>query len=112
MKPSSTILYENPQGLASLARQVPSRRRDGPLTPQCLWRWATRGIRLQDGRTVRLEAVRVAGRFLSSLPALERFIAAQNEPIDVPPLPNAVRGQSKRSAASAKAAEKLEAEGF
>lgn len=112
MKSSSTILHENPQGFASLARRFPSHRRDGHITPQCLWRWATRGVRLQDGRTVRLKAIKVAGRFLSSLSAIERFVAAQNEPIDGPPLPTLVRSLAKRSAASARAAEKLEEDGF
>src|SRR6476469_11040300 len=60
----SQILSEGPEGLATLANRLPSSRRAGSLTPQALWRWATRGIRLPNGRVVRLETVRVAGRFL------------------------------------------------
>lgn len=109
---SSSILREDPKGFAHLARSLPSNRRDGTLTPQCLWRWATRGVRTRDGRTVRLEAIWVAGKFRSSLAAIERFVAAQNESLETPCLPQPSRSVLKRARASEVAAEELEAEGI
>ena len=108
----SQILNENPEGLAALAKRLPSSRRNGSLTPQALWRWATRGIRLPDGRVVRLETCRVAGRFLSSAAAVERFVTAQNQPLDPTPLPSPARSATKRQRADASAAELLERVGI
>lgn len=108
----SRILTEGPQGLAALAAAIPSHRRDSHLTPQALWRWAVRGIRLADGRVVRLETVRVAGRYLSSRAAVERFVRAQSEPTDPTPLPAASRSPARRQRASDRAAEQLDAAGI
>jgi hypothetical protein len=79
MSHESPLLSESLVGLAELARRIRSPRRNGYLTPQAIWRWVTKGVRLRDGRVVRLEALRLAGRFVTSSQALERFIAAQNE---------------------------------
>jgi hypothetical protein len=64
-------------GLAEAARRLPSARQGKAVTPSCLWRWAHRGVRLDNGRTVRLEVVRLAGRWLTSMEALVRFIERQ-----------------------------------
>jgi hypothetical protein len=65
------------------------------------------GIRLADGSLVRLEAARVSGRWLTSEPALQRFIAAQTPLIDNAPKP-VLRTQMARQRASQKAAQRLE----
>jgi hypothetical protein len=103
----SRIMSEGPQGLAALAKQYPCHRRAGSLTPQALWRWATRGIKTPDGRTVRLEVIKLAGRYLSSAKAVERFITSQSEGIPPIPLPTPSRSPSKRQRAATAAAEML-----
>jgi hypothetical protein len=107
----SQILNEGAEGFTVLAKRIPSSRRAGPLTPQALWRWATKGIRRPDGQVVKLEVVRVAGRFLSSWPAVERFIQAQNEAAEVA-MPAVSRSARKRQRDDARAAEMLEEVGI
>jgi hypothetical protein len=50
-----------------------------------LWRWITEGVRLPDGSRVRLEAARLGGRWLTSEPALRRFLAAQTPELGASP---------------------------
>ena len=83
----SKILNEEPTGFAQLAKRFRSSRRDGNLTPQAIWRWFRFGVRAADGRRVYLEAILVAGRYLSSSAAIERFIAAQQPQPTVDRLP-------------------------
>jgi hypothetical protein len=40
------------------------------------------GVRVQSGERVRLEAVRLGGRWVTSSAALERFIAAQTPSLE------------------------------
>ncbi|HZV05240.1 MAG TPA: hypothetical protein VE999_09180 [Gemmataceae bacterium] len=63
--------------LSDAARRLPSARQGRPVHSSCVWRWITSGVRLANGAVVRLEAARLAGRYLTSTPALERFLARQ-----------------------------------
>lgn len=71
-------------------------------------RWATDGVLLPDGRRLKLEAVKLAGRLVTSRAAVFRFIERQNEnhpatlSQDVPP-----RSPSARTRASERAAAEL-----
>ena len=68
------------EGLLSLrevARKLKSLRGGRPVAPSTVYRWAMHGRRLPDGRTVRLEAVQVGGQFVTSWPAVRRFVADQ-----------------------------------
>ena len=47
-------------------------------------RHAIKGVRLSDGRLLRLESVRVNGQLRTSRAAVLRFIVAQNEPATLP----------------------------
>jgi hypothetical protein len=82
--PASEVVREIAAGsglsLAGAAKLFPSYRAGRPVNPTCIWRWARAGVRLSDGRTVRLEVSKVAGRWLTSTQAVERFIAAQQAP--------------------------------
>ena len=66
--------------LTQAARRFPPHRRNRPVNSSTVWRWMHDGVRLPDGTVVRLEAARVCGRWLTSEPALQRFIAAQTPP--------------------------------
>jgi hypothetical protein len=72
------LLSEQLIGLPELAKRIRSHRHKGAISAQTTWRWATSGVELPDGRTVKLETVRLAGRFLTSWPAFERFVLAQS----------------------------------
>jgi hypothetical protein len=53
------------------ARSIPPTRLDKPVHPSTIVRWILHGV-----RGVRLEAVRVGGRWVTTHEAIERFSAA------------------------------------
>ena len=57
----------------------PPYRRERPVTYSCVWKWARKGVRLANNQIVRLETIKVAGRHLTTVEAVHRFIAAQQE---------------------------------
>ena len=71
------ILTEGPLGMSAAARLLGTFRDGKPTHPSTLVRWHHRGVTLPDGRTVRLEAVRINGRLVTSRAAVIRFVAAQ-----------------------------------
>jgi uncharacterized protein DUF1580 len=70
---------ETLMGLSAAARRFPPLRGDRPVSPSTVWRWVTAGVPLPDGRLVRLEAVRLASRWVTSVQAIDRFCAALTE---------------------------------
>jgi hypothetical protein len=98
--------------LSQAARRFPSARQGRPVHSSCVWRWAREGVRLPDGYVVRLECARVSGRWLTSEPALERFIAAQTPTPDVASSPTMPRTPAARRRDSERAAAELEKVGI
>jgi hypothetical protein len=92
-------------GLNQAARMLPPSRRGRPVHLSCIYRWILDGIKTPHGK-VRLEGVRLGGRWLTSVEALERFAAAQTPNLDNrPQLPrtlNARRRASERAEAQLK----------
>src|SRR5262245_55949230 len=62
-------------GLASVGRLFPGHRGAGSLSPSTPFRWIVKGVRSADGRLVKLEAVRVGTRWVTSRAAVGRFVA-------------------------------------
>jgi hypothetical protein len=62
--------------LRDAARLLPPARLGRPVSFQCLLRWVLDGSRAPDGTLVRLEALRVGGRYVTSREALQRFAEA------------------------------------
>ncbi len=77
MSDINPILLENPQGLAALARTLPGYRGKTAIHPATLFRWITSGVMLPNGARLKLEALRIGGRFVSSQAALSRFFERQ-----------------------------------
>src|SRR5947199_11732 len=73
----SPLLNERLISLSQAARMVPSSRQGRPVSPSCVWRWHRFGVKTTDGRIVRLEALRLVNRLVTTEEALRRFIAAQ-----------------------------------
>jgi hypothetical protein len=92
--------------LAEAARLFPASRGKGRLHPATVWRWITAGVALPDGSTLRLEAVRLGGRYLTSREALLRFAGAQNAAGGGSP--PATRSAVQRKRGNADAARQLE----
>jgi hypothetical protein len=74
---SASFYSERQLPLAALARSLPPGRNERPVHVSTLVRWIVDGVRLPDGRRLRLEARRLGHRWVSSLEALDRFVAAQ-----------------------------------
>ncbi len=91
--------------LSQAARLLPGEKGASRKNPSTLFRWVTKGCRTLDGRTVRLEALRIGGRLFTSHEALDRFIAELNASTDPVPAP---RSPSERRRASDRAAAQLE----
>jgi hypothetical protein len=97
------ILTEQPIGMSEAARLLGTFRAGRPCHPSTIVRWCLSGVRLADGRQLRLEFVKVANRLVTSRPALLRFLAAQQdsnpEPVEPPRSPGERRRASDRAAA-------------
>jgi hypothetical protein len=85
--------------LPQAARRFPPYRRDRPVNPSTIWRWIASGVRVPGGGRVRLGAVRLSGRWLTSIEAIERFVAAQTpHPDDAASPPPRTECQRRRAA--------------
>jgi len=62
--------------LSAAGRLFPGHRGGGTVDPSTAFRWVTRGAKATDGTVVKLEAVRVGGRWITSRGAVARFVAA------------------------------------
>lgn len=74
--------------LSAAGRLFPAFRGQGRVGPSTTFRWATKGAKAQGGELVKLEAIRVGGRWLTSRSAITRFVAALTEhssPAGAPP---------------------------
>jgi hypothetical protein len=114
--PSPELLAEIAQGHAVTLRQLtkllPHKRNDKPITLSCVLRWVLDGARTASGERVRLEAVRLAGAWVSTPGALQRFIARQTPDLDHEKMPVTSRAQSARERAAARAGQRLQAQGW
>jgi hypothetical protein len=90
--------------LCQAASRYPGHRGADRLHPATLTRWILRGVRALDGQRVRLEAIRVGCRWLTSEAALARFAATLGATNDVTP----PRSPASRSNAAEDAGRELE----
>jgi len=97
--------------LPQAARFLPSFRLGKPVNPATIWRWIADGVKLPDGSRVRLEAIRLGSRWLTSAEALQRFAAAQTPPLtdEAGPPPHT---PTQRERAAERAARELDAIGI
>lgn len=71
------VATETLLSLSQAARRFPPYRQGRPVAVSTIWRWAFTGVLAPGGRRVRLEVVRLGGRWLTSVEAISRYIAAQ-----------------------------------
>jgi hypothetical protein len=103
------VLTEEPLiSLSQAAARFPGHRGADRLHPATLTRWILKGVKALDGRRVKLEAVRIGCRWLTSEPALQRFADALGNPPDDPP---PARTPTARQRASDRADAELRAMG-
>ncbi len=93
--------------LTRAARRVPRTRRDRPVTLSCLFRWITTGVIGPDGERVKLEAARLAGKWVTTPGAIRRFVEAQT-PHVAAEATRAPRSPARRQRASERAGKELD----
>ena len=76
------IIAEGAIGCAEAARLFGTFRSGRPCHPATMSRWCITGVRGRDGRRVKLEHFRGAGKLMTSKAAIFRFLAAQQEPAE------------------------------
>jgi hypothetical protein len=69
------LAKEERLSLKEAAKLPPSYREGKPTHVSTIHRWITRGVRLTSGEVVRLEGARLGGRWITSVQAMERFMA-------------------------------------
>src|SRR5947209_2266700 len=88
--------------LAQAGRLFPAARGNATgVHSSSVWKWSRRGSTGPGGEKVRLEAVRVGGRWLTSSQAIDRFVRAltgEAAPISPPRSPTTRRQQSEADA--------------
>lgn len=92
--------------LSAAGRLFPAHRGPGTVDPSTVFRWVTKGAKTPAGSLMKLEAVRVGGRWLTSRSALTRFVAALTAAVDPTP-PPPPRSATERKKASDAAGKKL-----
>jgi hypothetical protein len=107
----SQVAAEVSQGDAvstsGVGRMLPGRSPGKTVDPSTVFRWISHGIRRSDGARVRLEAIKIGGRFITSKAAVQRFLVASNEAETV----NTSEATETKQTRAAKASAKLEAMG-
>jgi hypothetical protein len=104
----TSILREQVLRLADVGSHLPPGRKGKRLSLSAALRWVLQGVRLPDGQRLHLEAVRVGGKWVTSVEALERFAMAQTPKLDCPNHPAPPRTPGQRRRAAERAAKELE----
>jgi hypothetical protein len=102
---------EVPISLAQATRFYPQYRRGKPPHESMVLRHILKGSRAPDGSVVRLEGLRLGGRWITTAEAIQRFAERLTPGFDTPPAgrpPN----PAPRSSSTAKANRELKAAGF
>jgi hypothetical protein len=97
--------------LAQAARRFPPYRANRPVNPSTIWRWCRQGVKVPGVGVVKLECVRLSGRWLTSEEAISRFVARQTPAVEAAPMPRPRTERQVRSA-SQQAARELEKVGI
>ena len=101
------LTRESALSLAQAADLLPPGRGGARPTLGCVLRWVLKGAKSPSGELVRLEAIRLGGRWLTSREALQRFAERLTPSLDSEP-PPAPRTANQRRRASEVAARELE----
>jgi hypothetical protein len=98
---------ETPIPLAEAAKLIPPARQGKRTHLSTLLRWIQRGARNPAGEIIRLEAIRLGSRWMTSREALQRF-AERLTPTTDAPAPSTPRTPTARQRANARAARELD----
>lgn len=105
------LTAEKPIPLAEACKLVPPGRQGKRTHLSTLLRWIFAGARNPAGERVKLQAIRLGGRWMTSRESLQRFAEALTPRTDQP-APATPRTPTARQRASERAAKQLEAIGI
>lgn len=105
------LLAEGAIGLPEACRILPPGRKGRPAHISCVLRWILEGAKAPDGQRVRLEALRLGGRWVTSRQALQRFAEALTPQLEGQPERNR-RTPTQREKANAATKARLAAIGI
>jgi hypothetical protein len=106
-----SILDESPIPLSQAAGIIPPSRGGKGCHLSTVLRWVLRGVPGPDGTHIRLEGLRLGGRWLTSREALERFSQRLTPNLGSTPAP-APRTPEQRHRAAERAAQELKQMGI
>jgi hypothetical protein len=104
------LSLERPISLQEAARILPAGRNGQPVHLSCVLRWILDGAKGPSGDRVRLDGLRVGGRWITSREALQRFAEALTPRTDT--TPTTPRTPTARTRACDRAGKRLEAAGM
>jgi hypothetical protein len=105
------LATETPIPLTAAARLVPAARNGERTHVSTVLRWILTGARGPQGERVRLDGLRLGGRWVTSHAAIQRFAEALTPKLDAESLPPP-RTPTARRRASEQAARELDAAGI
>jgi hypothetical protein len=100
------ITTETPLPLATAAKLIPPARTGKRCHLSTILRWVLSGAKAPDGTLVKLEALRLGGRWVTSREALQRFAERLTPTVDGSPAPT--RTPARRQRAHERAAAELD----
>jgi hypothetical protein len=95
------LTTETPIPLAAATRLIPPGRGGKHTHLSTLLRWIVKGSKDPSGGIVRLEAIRLGGRWMTSRQALQRFAERLTPPQPAPAVTPRTSAQRERAAARA-----------
>jgi hypothetical protein len=101
------ITVETPLPLNTAAGLIPPARNGKKTHLSTLMNWIRRGARSPSGERVRLEAVRLGGRWMTSREALQRFAEQLTPRLETPASTATARTPGQRQHAAERAAREL-----
>jgi hypothetical protein len=109
---ANDLTQETMLTLAQAARRFPPSRQGRPVSPSCVWRWCREGVKVPGVGVVRLECVRISGRWITSVEAISRFVARQTPPLEGATPKEMPRTPAKRQQAAERGARPWRRLGF
>ncbi len=100
------LTQETLLSLAQAARMFPPTRLGRPVNISTIWRWCRKGVLVRGVGVVKLECIRVSGRWLTSREAIGRFAARQTPASEH--MTEGLRTPGQRRRASERAARELD----
>ena len=103
------LMNEGVIGMTAASKLIGTFRDGKDTCSTTIARWCQKGIRLANGRLLKLESFRLNGRLCTSKAAIIRFIQAQNCTSDVVQAKESIESPTQRKSIASAASRELDA---